>query len=444
MTDSATQVIRRLALPVYVPSLLSSVAGTAVFPMIPLIAISLGFSTPTAALIVSLLGTVAILGPIPIGLVMERIGERPAMIGGALLSIVASIAMLVLLGQDPSGAVRWLFLSVLVVSGIAGEVWDLGRQTYLSAELPVAYRGRAMNLFGGTMRIGGVIGPTLGAAAVGLFGFSGSYYVSIALMAAAGVMVLFCLVPSTSRPLTTLSAEARAAEPEHGLHRHVVRAMVLVGIGLTALIIARVNVSVLVPLIGNGLGLAPSTISLVFAAGMALEVILFLPAGVLLDRWGRGVMGALCCAGMGLGFILLGFIGDLSQHALTPLAWLVIARLVISVGNSLGSGIIKTLGADLAPTFRRSAHLGFYNSLTGVGQVGGPVLVSAVTAATTIFVASGLTGVVALLGAGWLWVVLPRFAPGWHGQLPADFDPDRPPGLAPDEPPLTGGLRRIR
>ncbi len=430
MTDTASQVIRRLAMPVYVPSLLSAVSSSAVVPMVPLIAISLGFSTATAALIVALLGLVAVVGPIPIGLVMEKVGERAAMVGGAALSLLASVGVLSVLGQGPSSTLRWLFLGFLALQGVAGEVWDLGRQTYLSAELPPQFRGRAMNLFGGTLRIGGVVGPTLGAAAVGAFGFAGSYYLSMVLMVAAAVLVIFCLVPSTGRVMPVpVAVDAEQLNPR-GLHRHVVRAMLVVGVGLAALLVARINVAVVVPLVGHDLGLSPSTISLVFAAGTALEVLLFLPAGFLLDHWGRGIMGALCCIGLGLGFILMALVPQLAAVCFTPLAWLMVARLVIASGNALGSGIVKTLGADLAPTHRRSAHLGLYNSITGVGQLGGPVVVSAVTAVAGIFVASAFTGGVALLGAVWLWLVLPRYTPGWHGHLPENFHPDRPPGTA--------------
>lgn len=422
MHDSATPLLKRLALPVYVPSMLSAAGGQALLPMIPLIAIQLGFSTAEAALLISIIGLMAVVGPIPLGVLMERTGERPAMMLAAGMSLASSAVGIWLLAEGPSTATRVGLIGLLVVDGIAAEVWDLGRQTYLGAELPHHLRGRAMNFFGGMMRVGGVVGPSLGAAAYAIAGFEGSYLLRILLMATAAAMVWFFLVPSTGRAVAPTTA---ATDTRGGLYGHVVRAILLVGVGLTGLIIARQNLAVVLPLVGQHIGLDPTQISLIFALGMVLEIILFLPAGVLLDRWGRAVMGGLCCLGLGLGFLLLAMVDRLTGFGLTAAGWYIVARLVISLGNALGSGIVKTLSVDLTPAYRRAAHMGLYNSITGAGVLTGPAVVSAVTAVTGLMAASAATGVLALLGGAWLWVWLPRFAPGWHGQQPP-YEPDPP------------------
>ncbi|MGJ6980938.1 MFS transporter [Aestuariimicrobium soli] len=420
MQDSATPLIKRLALPVYVPSMLSSAGGQALIPMIPLIAIQLGYSTAQAALLISIIGLTAIVGPIPLGVLMERTGERPAMLMAAGLSIAAAAGGIWLLHEGPSTATRLGLIGLLVLDGIAAEVWDLGRQTYLGAELPHHLRGRAMNFFGGMMRVGGVIGPALGAGAYAFAGFTGSYALRVVLMATAAAMVFLFLVPSTGRSAAPTSA---ATGTRGGLYGHVVRAIVMVGIGLTGLIIARQNLSVVLPLVGQHLGLDPKQISLIFALGMALEIVLFLPAGVLFDRWGRAVMGGLCCLGLGIGFVLLSQVDRLGALVWGTTAWYVVARMVISFGNALGSGIVKTLSVDLTPAFRRAAHMGLYNSITGAGVLAGPAVVGAITAAASLLVATAATGVLALLGGAWLWVVLPKYAPGWKGQQPP-YEPD--------------------
>ncbi|WP_022909622.1 MFS transporter [Aestuariimicrobium kwangyangense] len=420
MADPAGPLLKRLALPVYVPSMLSAAGGQALMPMLPLIAIQLGYSPAASALLISIIGLMAIVGPIPLGVMMERTGERPAMILAAVLVIASSLAGIAILDAGPSAATRSLLVLLLVVDGIAGEVWDLGRQTYLGAELPHHLRGRAMNFFGGMMRVGGVVGPSLGAGAYAIAGFQGSYALRIVLMATAAAMVLVFLVPSSGRRAVPTTA---VTGTKGGLYGHVVRAILIVGVGLTGLIIARLNVSVLLPLVGQHIGLNPRDISLVFALGMALEIVLFLPAGVLLDRWGRAVMGGLCCLGLGVGFVLIALVDSLGAIVWGAVAWYVIARLVISFGNSLGSGIVKTLSVDLTPAFRRAAHMGLYNSITGAGVLLGPAVVAAVTAAAGVLVAAAATGGLTLAGGAWLFAVLPRYAPGWHGRQP-DYQPD--------------------
>ncbi len=59
--------------------------------------------------------------------------------------------------------------SILLMS-LGDLTWDLGRQTYIADEMPVHLRARAMSLFGGTMRVGRILGPLLGAGLIAVGG----------------------------------------------------------------------------------------------------------------------------------------------------------------------------------------------------------------------------------------------------------------------------------
>ncbi len=75
--------------------------------------------------------------------------------------------------------------------------------------------------------------------------------------------------------------------------------------------------------------------------------------------------------------------------------------LLLGFGNGLGSGIVMTMGADLAPSSGRAAFLGFWRFVADVGTAGGPFVVSAVVAVTALGPAAigiGSAGLLVALG----------------------------------------------
>ena len=93
----ARQVLRSLIGPVYAPTLFQAVGMTAILPVIPLIALSLGFPVPAAAAITMITGIVGVLGPIPLASVMTVVGERRAMIATGILVALTQVGSLLLI-----------------------------------------------------------------------------------------------------------------------------------------------------------------------------------------------------------------------------------------------------------------------------------------------------------------------------------------------------------
>nr|BFF11844.1 hypothetical protein GCM10025699_31470 [Microbacterium flavescens] len=110
---------------------------------------------------------------------------------------------------------------------------------------------------------------------------------------------------------------------------------------------------------------------------------------------------------MGLGFIALSFTHDLQQSAL----WFAMFAAVLGVGNGLSSGILLTLGADVAPKTDPAPFLGSWRTLTDAGGAVSPLIVSAIAAAASLAVATGVVGVIGLVGAAAFVRWVPRFVP---------------------------------
>ena len=126
-----------------------------------------------------------------------------------------------------------------------------------------------------------------------------------------------------------------------------------------------------------------------------------------MDRFGRLWAALPAMLLMGFGFLALSFTHDLEQSAM----WFAMFAAVLGVGNGLSSGILLTLGADIAPKDDPAPFLGSWRTLTDAGGAVSPLLVSAIAAASSLALATGVIGAIGLVGAAAFVRWVPRFVP---------------------------------
>jgi hypothetical protein len=83
----------------------------------------------------------------------------------------------------------------------------------------------------------------------------------------------------------------------------------------------------------------------------------------------------------------------------------------MALANGLGSGIILTIGADLAPPEARNEFLASYRLITDVGVAGSAPLLSGLTGAIGLGAAMATFGGIGLIGAYLLWRYIPVYIP---------------------------------
>ncbi|MFC5266327.1 MFS transporter [Kribbella qitaiheensis] len=368
----------KIAPSVYLPALLYGIGQGAIAPVVALSARDLGASFAGASLVVAAAGVGQVIGDIPAGALTTRIGERRAMLLATGLVSVALVACLVV-------PTVWGLAVAIGATGLAGAVWGLARQAYLSEAVPLEMRARALSTLGGVQRIGSFIGPFLGAFAMKFLGTDGAYWVH--LVAAALACVVLLSLPDiesvrrsrAARPMVMQSTRAVIQE-----HLPVLRTL-----GIGALLVGAVRASrqVVIPLWAEHIGLDPQTTSLIFGISGAVDMLLFYPAGSVMDRFGRKWAAVPSMLVLGLAHLLLPLTH--SGGALTAVA------LLMGIGNGLGAGVIMTLGADASPPVGRAQFLGAFRLFADTGNGAGPFLIAAVTALSSLAPAvlfMGLTG----------------------------------------------------
>lgn len=383
--------LRRLALPAFGPSLMFGLCEGAILPVLALSARALGASSAVAGLIVALVGLGSLLANLPAAQLTTRFGERRAMIGASVFALLALLLCIVAKSV-------WLFGLAVFMVGLARAVFMLARQTFLIEVAPLHLRARAMSTLGGVHRIGMFVGPFLGAGFIHLFGLSGAYWAAVLVMAVTGALSL--LVPDLGP--RTQAAAGTAARPvlASTLLREHARSFLTLGIACALVAGIRACRQVVIPLWALHIGLDAATTSLIYGIMGAVDMLLFYPAGKVMDLHGRRAITLPSMLIMGASLLLVPFT--------TGFASLLAVSIVLGVGNGIGSGIILTTAADASPEVGRTQFIGVWRIITDLGGGGGPVLFSALTAVLSLawgIVGVGATGFV----AAWMfWRWMPR------------------------------------
>jgi len=189
------------------------------------------------------------------------------------------------------------------------------------------------------------------------------------------------------------------------------RVLSRLGLAAASLSAVRSARQIVLPLWGLSIGLDAQAIALVVGISGAIDFALFYASGQVMDRFGRLWAALPAMILMGGGFLALSLTHDLSNAEM----WFVMFAVVLGVGNGFSSGILLTLGADVAPPADPAPFLGSWRTLTDAGGAVSPLLLSAITAISSLSIATGSMGVIAFIGALAFVRWVPRFVPRQNG-----------------------------
>jgi MFS family permease len=401
MSHANSALLLKLAPSIYGPTILFTLGEYAILPLIPVIAVEMGAGLGLSGFIASAVVVGQLAGNLPASWVVSRAGERIAML------IAAGVALLAAVGIALAPSPALLGLAVFIV-GFAAATFGLARHSFMTTRVPIAFRARALSLIGGSHRLGRFAGPFLAAALVTLTGNPGA-----AVWAFIGCLVLVALLVGFAPDPERLIV-ASATAPATGEHPGGIVAAVreghapLLRVGGCAAILSglRSVKDVFLPLWGLSIGMDATGIALVVGISGTIDFALFYTSGQVMDRFGRLWAALPATAAMALSILVLSLTHDVPG----AVGWLVACAIVIGLGNGLSSGIVLTLGADLAPAGHPAPFLAAWRTLVDFGGAAAPLAVSAIAVAS-LPIASAATGVLAVLGVVGFARWVPRYLP---------------------------------
>jgi MFS family permease len=374
-----------LLLPFYAPSFILAFSQGMLVPILPLYAASFDISYGLIGLVLSAEAFGMLLADLPAGMLLRRLGERRAMLLG-LLCISVTTAALFWTQSIPA------LIAYRLIAGFGTALYNVSRHTYLAERVSLAKRGRAIASFGGINRIGRFSGPAIGGFTAAAFSLRAPFLL-FGGACIIGFLFVYLFLPAMETAVshtTTLTFRAHLKQVGYTIKAHQ-RSLTAGGIGLILAQAIRAGRRAIVPLYAaDVLGLDVEAIGIIESVSAAVDMSLFYPAGLVMDRFGRKFAIVPSFAIQGIGMLLIPLTGGFTA--------LLLVTSLIGFGNGLGSGTMMTLGADLAPSHSRGEFLGVWRLIGDGGFTGGPLLVGYVAdwvALPTAAVAMAATGFLA-------------------------------------------------
>jgi MFS family permease len=406
--------IRQAALPVYLPTLLFAAGEAAFVPVIPVIAKNLGSDLAAAGIIAGMLTVGILVGDLPSGWIIARIGERAAMLWSTLIALIGGA--IALLSTTP-----WMLGAGIFLIGIATASFALARHAFLTSFIPLSHRARSLSMLGGMFRGGAVIGPLAASAVLALTGNAlAPFWLMVGFTLAAGAVLLFLPDPEKTfgvvrrvKDRTGHSVTAGELEVEnegHGLFKTIhknIGALLRLGVAAGIIQILRAGRSVLLPLWAVSIGMRDADTALIIGIAATIDFALFFTSGQVMDRYGRLAASVPTMLVMSLSFMVLAFTHGFTANDV----WFIALAMALALGNGLSSGIVLTLGADLADKKNPAQFLGAWRFTTDSGAAAGPLIIGGVIAISSISVAAFTTGIIGLIGMGMMIRFVPRYTP---------------------------------
>ncbi|MCX6485224.1 MAG: MFS transporter [Rhodoluna sp.] len=386
MAKTKSNVLRELALPVFLPSLIFSIGENLLIPLIPAGAERLGADLGTASIIAGMIFFGTLVADVPAAKLIRRIGERLGMI---YASVAAALGLVV----TALATNLYVMSAGVLLVGAGASVFALARHTFIAATVPFEVRARALSLLGGMFRAGSLIGPLIAAGLLVIGDFHTVYWASLILCLVAAVLVWF-----TKRDKVADSANQTNHSTWHITKREWKKLSTL-GTASALLAIVRTARTIGLPIWALYINLEPVNIALLVGLAASLDVMLFYTSGQVMDKWGRRAAAVPTMVLLGITMFLVPLSSDFNALLLVALA--------MSLANGLGSGLIMVLGADLAPADARGEFLAAFRLIIdGSTSVTAPILS---LAAVTVGLGFGffLFGAMSLTGAWLMWKHIP-------------------------------------
>lgn len=373
--------------------LFTTLVATAVFatrPLVSYLALSLGAGPAELGIVASSFAVLAIVGAIPLGRLVDRVGERPIMFGGGLL-ILAVCVVLPTVRTLPLLAVGTAFL------GVGQMMAVVGAHTMLANRGPADRRPFRIGLYTSSASLGHALGPAFAGVIVGDDITGAGTVALIGAGAVAGIAALLVL-PIPGRSLRPVAPGNHPVIREGALQTLLLPGMIP---ALTAGVVSLTAVDLLVaylPAYGEERAISPQTIGFMLGALSLAQMASRLALGRLLHAFGHVavLVGSILLAAVVIPVLIL----PLGEPALLAL------MAVAGLGLGLAQPLTLVWVAAAAPPENRGLAMGVRMSGNRLGQLLVPVAVGAT--AGQMGVSAILATVAGLLAAAAGYVVRER------------------------------------
>ena len=376
-----------------------------VAPVLPQYARNFGVSISAATFVITAFALMRLVGAPPAGLLVQRLGERRVYVSGLLIVALST-------GACAFAQTYWQLLAFRSLGGLGSAMFTVSSLGLMIRISPANARGRVSGMFTSAFLVGSVGGPVLGSLTVGL-GLSMPFVIyGVALLIAAGVVLVVLRTSSLAAPdeQTEAALSVRAAL-RNPAYRAALASNFATGWSAFGLRVALVPLFV-VEVLHRGAGIAGLALA-TFAIGNVSVVIV---SGYLSDRVGRRIPLLIGLPVAAVTTVLVGFTTSLplflaAAYVTGAATGIFISPQQAAVADIVGS---KARGGTAVATFQMTSDFGAILGSLAVGQIAQHLPYG------SAFAFSGAI----LLAAAVFWI----FAPETRPRTSTEHTPARPLG----------------
>jgi len=348
---------------------LAELGFATVIPLLPLhLTERLGASVKLVGLVVAAFALVETVLKTAWGSVADRLGRRPMIIGGLLVSSLAPFVMSVL--RTP-----WPFVPLRLIDGAGSSALWPAAAAIIADTTPPARRATAMGALNMFFLAGLALGPALGLYAAALTGsYVAGFYLAGAMLLTAALIAAVALRGLGGTHLSEEGAEIgyHGVAPSPHLDEVVesARRYPLLLIMLVVAFLQMFGAGLLAPILviyaKRVVGLSEHVIGTLFLFLMLSIALASLPSGRLADHWGklRSVRWGMALASLGMWVLPIS----------PQFSVMATAATFLGVGYALSTPAWHAMVSELAPPGRTGFALGASQTAQGLGLVLGPLL----------------------------------------------------------------------
>jgi DHA1 family multidrug resistance protein-like MFS transporter len=379
------------AITVLLACVFTSMLGLGIIgPIIPLYAEDMGATFVQIGLLSSAWSISRLIFTAPLGSLSDRSSKKKIIAAG--LGVYAVISVLYVVAWDYTSLISIRFLHGL------GSAASMPIAYAYAAEIsPEGMEGRFMGTMNMALFAGMGLGPLIGGYLTDYFNMSTPFYVMGALTALSLLLTMVFLPDDRSR-----RERAARAKPSFRkvLSNKILRAAFVyraVGALGRGSIMGFLSLYISGSVESGGLGLPVSIAGLILSAGQFSVALLQSPFGIAADRYNKTLL-----------IVLGGLIGavGLAMFPFTNGPWEILAaRLVFSVGSSIGMPALTAIVAIEGREIGVGTTMSVLQSAMSLGMIAGPLLSGFLVDIYGIKPIFFVSGFITLMGTAAFWVL---------------------------------------
>ena len=331
-----------------------------IVPVMPLYALTFGVSASAIGLAVAIYGLARFCLAMPAGQLSDRLGRRPTLALGGLVSAAGSVWCALATGYPE-------FIVARFVAGAgAGLVLTTGQVVLADITTPER-RGRTMAIYQGTFIFAVGIGPFPGGLIAEYWGLAAPFWVYGGLGLTASAIAWFAV--GETRGLGTEGAGGRkrpAFITQIRMLSDQVGYLLVCTIAFMNGVVRTGGLFTIIPVLGaTMLAMGASEIGLGLALGSVMGLLAAYPTGMLIDRFGRKAVIVPATLLTATSMVLF---------CLAPSAlWFIAACVVWGIAASVGGSAPAAYAADSAVPGMNAAAMSTFRMAGDLGYVIGPI-----------------------------------------------------------------------